>query len=101
MMAMYFAVGFIGAGVFEFARRQAAAATKQAMWVSAADSSSGSINGGWLPRREDIGPLFLLLICPSFVITMWHTAYALDGSFVALFQARDARRRNALLNPLR
>lgn len=37
-----------------------------------------------LGGRKDIGPLFLLLVPPVFIILMWHTNYALDGSFPQL-----------------
>ena len=41
--------------------------------------------GGGLFAARDLGALFLLLVPPVFVIIMWHTIYALDGSFVELF----------------
>ena len=40
--------------------------------------------GGMLGGRKDIGPLFLLLVPPVFIILMWHTNYALGGSFPQL-----------------
>ena len=36
---------------------------------------------GLLPGREVVGPLLLLLVCPSFVICVWHTSYELNGQF--------------------
>ncbi len=36
--------------------------------------------------RTNLGPLFLILVCPPFALLMWYTNTILQGSFSALFQ---------------
>ena len=38
-----------------------------------------------LRLRNALGPLFLMLLCPPFVMLMWYTNTALDGSLLALW----------------
>ena len=38
-----------------------------------------------LRLRNTIGPLFLMLLCPPFVMLMWYTNTALDGSLLGLW----------------
>ena len=38
-----------------------------------------------LRLRNTLGPLFLMLLCPPFVMLMWYTNTALDGSLLALW----------------
>lgn len=35
--------------------------------------------------RNTLGPLFLILVCPPFVMLMWYTNTSLDGSLLALW----------------
>ncbi|KTD24872.1 7-dehydrocholesterol reductase [Legionella maceachernii] len=37
-----------------------------------------------LNLRNTLGPLFLILVCPPFVMVMWYTNTKLEGSFVTL-----------------
>ncbi|WP_298624253.1 7-dehydrocholesterol reductase [uncultured Legionella sp.] len=39
----------------------------------------------WVNIRNTLGPLFLILICPPFVMLMWYTNTQLDGSFATLW----------------
>lgn len=39
----------------------------------------------WQSMRNTLGPLFLMLICPPFVMLMWYTNTALEGSLMRLF----------------
>ncbi len=41
----------------------------------------------WVNIRNTLGPLFLILVCPPFVMLMWYTNTQLDGSFAALWNA--------------
>lgn len=41
--------------------------------------------------RHTLGPLFLILICPPFVMLMWYTNTALEGSFLELGQSINAQ----------
>jgi 7-dehydrocholesterol reductase len=36
--------------------------------------------------RNNLGPLFLILVCPPFAILMWYTNIALDGSLKSLWE---------------
>ena len=40
----------------------------------------------WLNLRNSLGPLFLILMCPPFVMCMWYTNTALDGSLGVLWE---------------
>ncbi len=39
----------------------------------------------WVKLRHTLGPLFLILLCPPFVMLMWYTNTALDGSLWTLW----------------
>lgn len=39
----------------------------------------------WQKIRDNLGPLFLILCCPPFVMLMWYTNTALDGSLYRLW----------------
>lgn len=40
----------------------------------------------WTNLRNTLGPLFLIMVCPPFVMLMWYTNTALDGSMLALWE---------------
>lgn len=57
-------------------------ASKQSSKVDHAEKTSWG-SGGLFGNRA-LGSLFLVLVCPAFVITSWYTCSVLDGSIVKL-----------------
>ncbi|ARH00674.1 7-dehydrocholesterol reductase [Legionella micdadei] len=41
----------------------------------------------WVNLRNTLGPLFLILVCPPFVMVMWFTNTKLEGSFSTLWNS--------------
>ena len=39
----------------------------------------------WLKLRDTLGPLFLMMVCPPFVMLMWYTNTQLEGSLADLW----------------